>query len=875
MSGKTDDIQKSDKSKTDELASAFMKIMKMRENKKKPDDNAKEQYRIAKEALEPFIVHKVPKSIGELGWLAGDYQKFVEQMELAKKARGGKLSRTDWPGAAEHTRKAVEIAKDAQDKKILKDKIALDIGETTKIIGPLDQYSKPTYEELNKKLSLQFDALQKATSLGNLEEVASAVKSLKVEARQKLAELAPKSSELQKKRAELQLRLNLQINELDNKLGALAFKTLEQGKITFIEAEIRSLTEPDYQKQRNTLLEKADNSDLKTDEKRIEDLTDRFELAQTEVTKIGAAMEKRIKEQAPALLRLLVDGQAEFRKGLDLQAAAKKFEEDFAVVEKGLAELRDLGTPYAQVLTDNAAKDKETMLKDKAFTRAPMVIKVFLDQIEVAKKNAVSSASVEGEKLEAELVKFRKEVRNEYAKDDRIKPAYRKLLTEIDQLDVIVETNNTGAFASARQRMEAIKAAGLGGTIAIITQLLVNADAIAVVTGNATVAQEFESDTNEILLAVKTAFKDLDLYDVAKGAKTFADLKAQADDLKQKTDALLKWREGITQKLKALDGMIKEFRKLVPGSKPTTFELNAKDAKEKYDKPGVDRAAVDKLISDAERVVYPMINNIREVGPGQNKVIEALEKDFSKAAKIIEDEEQKKTDKANKHKDIETRINTFKGDLVKAREAVDKDPTGDQDELSELKILFKQVQKKFDAKDDDGAGSQLAGIEVRLKKLLEVPGGVTAGSVKELLGVATQWDNAMKAMRLALDMINDGAKVVAPVAKVDPKEIETPLNRAYARFEPFKKTLVQSVLQLAEGEKAKVSKDEHAKLLKARKAARESALVDVRSLYTILDTDPVVVSLANNPFVKGSPFSEMRKFAQSIEYNALRAVPPE
>ena len=317
--------------------------------------------------------------------------------------------------------------------------------------------------------------------------------------------------------------------------------------------------------------------------------------------------------------------------------------------------------------------------------------------------------------------------------------------------------------------------------------------------------------------------------------------------------------------LKVLSRMIDAFHKLMPGTDDTTFIVNYKEALDAYKKPGVDVAATTKLVTEATALAYPVINNLQQAGTGQARTINVLEADRVVGQANIAEKAEKERLIKEKHDTLKTGLEKYEADIKVAAKAVNAEANGDKDELKELTLLGEQARKKFQNKDEEGAAAQLKSIRKRLNALLTTPGGVVAESVAALADVEKSWATAMAETHSLLGKIVSAANPAIAAARLRPADVEKRINGLYDQLQPFRSTLVRSMKMVGDP----------ATPLKTRKSEREYALRDVRAMRAIIDGNPLAMKLAANPFGEAAPFTKLRRFLSDLEYNALRAVPPE
>jgi hypothetical protein len=637
------------------------------------------------------------------------------------------------------------------------------------------------------------------------------------------------------------------------------------------------------------LLSKAnDNPKLTEAAAQLEDLDKRFAEAKGKIEKACLAfqgnLEKDGGKEGKALFgRARQEGQ-ESKKSDEQLAAIRKFEADFEPVEQALARFLDLGTTDGPTVAEQVKYAREKTIATNDFANAPKVVADLLKLIQFLTQTAIKDLKGDATALGGEIDGIVSSLEKQKKAAGRLTAAYDALILEAKQIKPLVKTNNPGAFKSARLLVEQLKEAGLGTAATKVAEFNATCDAIELVTGDKATAKEFPTDTDTITKAMKVTVDGVDLHDFDASIATLAGLKGDSDALKLKADELARWRRGaaaqlellkkrideINSKLSEKTGMFAAIREAIGGSdvlRKTVFGQDYTAVHDGYDKVGVDMQAMQDKLFAAHEAASKIADSIKsgEVAGAR----EALKTDMQAAETREKEENEKKKKTEDEHAAIQKEYDDFVKLLRETRKAVANDPIGDEEELKELETLRDQVRKKLKAKDFDDAAKQLRGgkgndgIAARLQKLHDTPGGVTADSLKKLEQIGDLWDKAQQKVGTAIEAILVKARPVAQRLQVDIKEID-------GQTEGLKKKLFAFDFN----EPVKTLLDKKADL-KQRKAAREAALKEVRAARAALLANPVAERLRQNPFGLGSPFTEYRAFLDSVEYNALRAVPPE
>ena len=465
---------------------------------------------------------------------------------------------------------------------------------------------------------------------------------------------------------------------------------------------------------------------------------------------------------------------------------------------------------------------------------------------------------------------------------DLLAKPYGVLFTEAEQIRPLISTNNAGALVSARQLIDGIEAAGLGAAVTAVTAFIDMAAHVKAVAETKAVAKDFAEEAQSVTKALDTIVKAVDLHDLPKSAFALAALNKQADELAHKTDELGRWRRGAAAQLELLKKTIDAIEDALSDKKSilqrvrdtigtsdiygkTLFGQDYKTVHDGYEKPGVDRDAMQTMLFAAQGSAAAILKKLQD-GDRQAGFADI---DSSKGAATQRTEDEKTT--ADEIQAENTRITTMYNDLVvtlrKTRTRVKDHSYGDKEELEELEELRNQVKKKLSKKDFDGAKAQLegdgGGLVARLTKLHDAPGGVTTDSIEKLKEINGLWQNAQERVRASLDSIKTKAEPVAERLTIDKAAIGkrlTELDQKLFGFDFF--------------EPVRVLIDDK-RDIKVRKVAREDALKLVRDARAVLMANPVAESVRTNPFNVAGPFIDYRAFLDSLEYNALRAVPPE
>lgn len=558
------------------------------------------------------------------------------------------------------------------------------------------------------------------------------------------------------------------------------------------------------------------------------------------------------------------------QQGEGLTRQREAFEQDYAKrIEAALSQLADLGCPELQALTADCVDMKDLVVRNDAYANADKLIDLKLQKLDAARQQLLAGVKTAGDDLTRGIKALKKDLgKNADRLDDRVKPAYQKLIDEVSQLEAVVKTGNQAAIQGGAVALERIRALGTGDGHAKLVALVTTANDLTTTGSNKAIAKEFESDANQLLLAVKTVFDTLDIYDVAKASHALELLKPDATGLTDRLLTLQNWRADVKKRLPAVIKDRNELRSLIKKKldKPddTTWDLDLRLVRDGYDKPGVDMVATGNALAGLEKNLPPLVARMRLTG-GQDfeRAKESLSKSQTTAKEKTDAAAKEVEDKRLAHAEVKTRLENYRKLLKETGTLVKQAPHGDEEELTELKTLGDQVSKRIKAGDDDGAAKQLDAIEKRLQALKDHPGGVTSKSAADLVNVQQRWAEALSTTQSNLDRIANDASKVATQLSLDPAQIQgrvTRVKESLARFN-FRDPVVTLATESTP--------------IGQRKKARETALKLIREMRSLLDSDPAVLKFEVNPFGVKKPFAKLRRFLNDVEYNALRAVPPE
>ena len=833
---------------------------------KKEKKAAKEQLGKAMKALSPWydegnlVKSGKSRTIGELGWLLDEHDQFTADMQAVEASRKS----GDYQRALDQAGKAKQHADGYDEAKTTRAAAEVEIEAVRTVISKI---SNPTAlrTEISTKLGLEAEALRRGDPPDAL---LLRVRALKTDAEGLAtgAGSAPGKSKLEEKRDAFISVLRPAVDAEDEKIRKLAIQALPETDGIIRDMDASALFGLRVAEIRGAVNPGQEEAGLPTEEARIALLQKKFDQAMADLPKVVKDFTAELqKNKGKDFVQGLQSKAGQQLKAQALAAAKDQFIADYAQVETELAGLADILAPAPAELATAVAAAKQKIIDKAQYDKAASTIAIMLKHIGIARDGAVAAAAKGAGTLSTDLAALRTDVaKAAKAADKRTRDAFKALSLELDQLDVIVKTNNVAAFAAAGQRVAAIRAAGVTAAPAI-TRFNETVDAIEAVTANKAVAKEFASGTNEIRLAVGTVVAALSLFELADAQRTLNALKRDADALLRRTEALGPWRTDMEGQLKVLSRMIDAFHKLMPGTDDTTFIVNYKEALDAYKKPGVDVAATTKLVTEATALAYPVINNLQQAGTGQARTINVLEADRVVGQANIAEKAEKERLIKEKHDTLKTGLEKYEADIKVAAKAVNAEANGDKDELKELTLLGEQARKKFQNKDEEGAAAQLKSIRKRLNALLTTPGGVVAESVAALADVEKSWATAMAETHSLLGKIVSAANPAIAAARLRPADVEKRINGLYDQLQPFRSTLVRSMKMVGDP----------ATPLKTRKSEREYALRDVRAMRAIIDGNPLAMKLAANPFGEAAPFTKLRRFLSDLEYNALRAVPPE
>ncbi len=554
--------------------------------------------------------------------------------------------------------------------------------------------------------------------------------------------------------------------------------------------------------------------------------------------------------------------------GQNLQAARETFEANYKKIESALAQLADMGCAELKTLTADCEDLKTQVINASAYAGSDKLIELKLQKLEMAKSRTASQAKGEADKQTVELKKLQKELAQTYGRlDASVQTAYHVLLDDAKQLSAVLQTGNVAAFKAVEVQIAKIRAAGLGAGADAVVKLVTDARDIRTTATNKDIVKDYSSEANEMLLAVKTTFDNLDIYEVAKAQKELDTVGAEAKKLKDTWLQLGEWRDDVKKRLVAVTDNRKKLQAFVKKSRDkqdTTYDQDFRTVRDGYDKPGVNTADMDKLLIGLETSLPPLLQNLaKETGTDYDRAVQSVIKEQG-AAKARTDKEKDEEAAAKKtQEDVKKRRDAYNKLWSETETLVNKAPNGDKDELKELKTLGEQVKDKIKTKDYEGAAKQLDSIEKRLKDLHDYPGGVTSASMARLGQIGDNWQAALGDTNGSLDQVTMAATKVATDLGLVPGEV---IKRTQALKQKIAAYNFRDSVLVLSNETAPIG---------TRKKAREDALKLVRSLQNLLDSDPELLKFEVNPFGVKKPFATMRKFLSELEYNAMRSVPPE
>ena len=612
--------------------------------------------------------------------------------------------------------------------------------------------------------------------------------------------------------------------------------------------------------------------DAKTEEER-----DRFgEEGLKAITREGKTFrEEFLADGGKSFLAAVGKQRTEAQDTQNLSVERQQFATEWKKVETALGGLYDYSAPESERIGAKAEKAKTQIIAESKYELGMRFITATLEEIRTAQLQAQKGAKVSGDQLEREIAKLREEVKaQEKAIGPKLAGPYKALVAEIGQIDIIAKTGNRGAHEAGLAMIAKIREAVTGPGAAKILAFNTALKEVEAVSGDGDIAKQHETEANELKLALKTVLEDVDLLNFGPSLTGIQGLQKDAEALGGTNALLDTWRAGVKKRLEALKKINAEMRKSLEKEKEfkgkeTSIDVALKEIEKGYKAVGVDAAAMETQLSNAERLAWSAANGLKSgnVKKEVSKVYGALRLDIKTTAETKQTQQDEAAEQEKTRKALEKELKTYDTDLKGVTktitELVKKKQPGDEEEASELKILGEQAQKKFKAGDYEEARKQLDAIRKRLDLLIRTPGGVAASSVRDLANIDTLWGNAFQVANNLLKGIKSSAEPARKAAELETVDVQKPMDVMLERLQAF--TLPDSVKVLAD-EKAD---------LKARKKAREDALRDIRAMRAILTGDPVVRKLAANPFGVRQPMLSVMKLLENIEFNSLRAVPPE
>lgn len=544
-------------------------------------------------------------------------------------------------------------------------------------------------------------------------------------------------------------------------------------------------------------------------------------------------------------------------------------DEQWRAVTDALATLRDAGSDTAAEWEKKCDEVYDGIIAKEGFQTAPAEIEGLVKRIGMA----TQIARQEADRLRTAFLR---------RADDQAKiiqrtiavssdPIAAKLKTEmeseIEAVKALAGATNSKSFQAAVGLLDKLIAdwTGTGAAATALTNFTTTVTQINDIITAKAIAADFGERCGAIteqLAALRERATVPKMTATAAGALM---LLANAEKIQRDADALAAWRLAMPERLRKLEERITAIRQDLPPSRSETktgFELVVRDIRAAYALPGADMAVLDKKLYDAEIGVQEIVILARG-GPDSkmdgllklNEAADTGEKQLQDEANDLKAQQESLEFLAKVRKELEKQFGEVSS-------AVKNTPNGDKQELGEIEALMKQLKTAQKAKELEDSKRLVDSITRRLNALEKFPGGGRMESADELRKIRTLWQDAKGKLESALGKLVENAGPAAQTAS-PAVDIERPITGFGARFNAD--VLIDATLTVA---------DERGDL-KARKAAREVALREVRAMRRLIEGDAMATMIGVNPFKVSKPLHPIKVFLDGVELNVLRAVPTE
>ena len=496
-------------------------------------------------------------------------------------------------------------------------------------------------------------------------------------------------------------------------------------------------------------------------------------------------------------------------------------------------------------------------------------------KITTARQNQIQlqTTAVNGVQLQVTEVKKQIELKKkEFKKSKPATATLESLSKELDGIEQLLLTNNPEAIKGAEMTCKRVARLVNGtddesGFGAFFTRIADHETTLK----ESKLKKYQAASCNQLLVKLAKLRDEFDAFELTAAEKELAEIDYEIKNLVTGEEELVVWREGIEQWLKTTKGAagkIEDFLKSpsiftkigdkIKG-KTSMIDILTAEIKNTYDVPGADTVSINAKQATAQNRIEEILKAIELKGDNSGAIAK-LDKEFSDGAAELQ---RQADEEAEEDKDLENwknELKVFKADLKEVKKSV-KSAKGSTSDLEAVEMIGKTAEK-VGKTDREGGRAQLKQAKNRLQRLSENPEGVSFKSPKELGKAPDNWRRALEGFNNNLTILAKEAGEKAPFAGIEAIEIKKKVMNAQTVFDAgaFARAgeLIDTEVSLVE-----------------RKKIREEVLRDVRRQKALLLNDPTIALIRRSPFGPKGIARDVRAFLDSIELNALRAVPAE
>jgi hypothetical protein len=565
--------------------------------------------------------------------------------------------------------------------------------------------------------------------------------------------------------------------------------------------------------------------------------------------------------------------QQKAKDNAEQEALARELRSLRADARKLLPSLEDVGVPAADIQAFDKHIEDATSGDE---------LKRIEAQIEMRRKGQVATQATKAKSIKQEIEavnKLLEEKKTEFKKNPPALKTLEVVGKDLASLDSLIGASHPGALEGAQITCTRIKrvlnaTSADGGFGAILGRISKQEEVLK----DASVKKYHEDNVNQLTLRInKLREEGIDPFDLAPASKEIEEIEFDAKNLVAAEKELQSWRAGIEQWLETTKNATRTVDEFInrPGlfekigaklkGKSSMIDVLSKDIAGAYNEPAADTAAINAKRAQAQGRIDDLLKLLKmqtdqKAAEQQVAKVQAqLDTEYSDGAAELKTRKEKEDAEAKDRENWTKEKKAFKVAFDEKKKAV-REAKGPKADLQAIEGIFESAKKAGENNLQAGR-DQLALAKRRLEQL--DPKGVSFDTPDQLPETPKRWANALGNFSANLDELAKRAETSArsvPLPAPAIAEITGKIGRARALFDAKAfagaPKLIDTSLPLSE-----------------RKKIREEVLREVRRQKALLLSDPTLALIRRNPFKVTGVARDVRACLDSLELNALRAVP--